>query len=54
MNMYRPERKGALWYTGCVLSLVFLCVWEYFTIAMGAPWFFPLIGGVMLLSLIHI
>ena len=21
---------------------------EYFTIAMGAPWFFPLIGGVML------
>ena len=48
MNMYRPERKGALWYIGCVLSLAFLCVWEYFTIAMGAPWFFPLIGGVML------
>ena len=48
MNMFRPGRKGALWYIGCVLSLVFLCAWEYFTIAMGAPWFFPLIGGVML------
>lgn len=48
MNMFRPGRKGALWYIGCVLSLAFLCVWEYFTIAMGAPWFFPLIGGVML------
>ena len=46
--MFRPGRKGALWYIGCVLSLAFLCVWEYFTIAMGAPWFFPLIGGVML------
>ena len=46
--MFRPGRKGALWYIGCVLSLVFLCAWEYFTIAMGAPWFFPLIGGVML------
>ena len=48
VNMFRPGRKGALWYIGCVLSLVFLCAWEYFTIAMGAPWFFPLIGGVML------
>ena len=48
MNMFRPGRKGALWYIGCVLSLVFLCVWEYFTIAMGAPWFFPLFGGVLL------
>ena len=48
MNMCRPGRKGALWYTGCVLSLAFLCVWEYFTIAMGAPWFFPLFGGVLL------
>ena len=48
VNMFRPGRKGALWYIGCVLSLAFLCAWEYFTIAMGAPWFFPLIGGVML------
>ena len=48
MKAFRSGRKGALWYTGCVLSLVFLCVWEYFTIAMGAPWFFPLIGGAML------
>lgn len=48
MKAFRSGRKGALWYIGCVLSLAFLCVWEYFTIAMGAPWFFPLIGGVML------
>ena len=50
MNMFRPGRKGALWYIGCVLSLVFLCAWEYFTIAMGAPWFFPLFGGVLLVK----
>ena len=48
MKAFRSGRKGALWYIGCVLSLIFLCAWEYFTIAMGAPWFFPLIGGVML------
>ena len=47
--MFRPGREGSpLWYIGCVLSLVFLCAWEYFTIAMGAPWFFPLFGGVLL------
>ena len=49
MKAFRPEREGSpLWYIGCVLSLVFLCAWEYFTIAMGAPWFFPLFGGVLL------
>ena len=49
MKVFRPGREGSpLWYIGCVLSLVFLCAWEYFTIAMGAPWFFPLFGGVML------
>ena len=49
MKVFRPGREGSpLWYTGCVLSLVFLCAWEYFTIAMGAPWFFPLFGGVLL------
>lgn len=49
MKVFRPGRDGSpLWYIGCVLSLVFLCAWEYFTIAMGAPWFFPLFGGVLL------
>ena len=49
MKVLRPGREGSpLWYIGCVLSLVFLCAWEYFTIAMGAPWFFPLFGGVLL------
>ena len=50
MKAFRSGRKGALWYIGCVLSLAFLCVWEYFTIAMGAPWFFPLFGGVLLVK----
>lgn len=49
MKAFRPGRDGSpLWYTGCVLSFIFLCAWEYFTIAMGAPWFFPLFGGVLL------
>ena len=34
--------------SACVLSLVFLCAWEYCTIVMGAPWFFPLFGGALL------
>ena len=49
MKVFRPGRDGSpLWYIGCVLSFIFLCAWEYFTIAMGAPWFFPLFGGVLL------
>ena len=49
MKAFRPGREGSpLWYIGCVLSFIFLCAWEYFTIAMGAPWFFPLFGGVLL------
>ena len=49
MKVFRPGREGSpLWYIGCVLSFMFLCAWEYFTIAMGAPWFFPLFGGVLL------
>ena len=42
MKVLRPGQDGSpLWYIGCVLSFIFLCAWEYFTIAMGAPWFFP-------------
>lgn len=49
MKVLRPGQDGSpLWYIGCVLSFIFLCAWEYFTIAMGAPWFFPLFGGVLL------
>lgn len=47
--MFRPGRdESPLWYIGCILSLVFLCAWEYCTIAMSAPWFFLLFGGVLL------
>ena len=48
MNMFRPERKGALWFFLHILSILFLSALEFCTIATGGHWLVTLTGGVLL------